>query len=128
VSHPFQEKPQAVVTLVGASETSNVPGASVTVDGVETVPKIALDVEAAVQEDYDEALHAIKVTMFGQSARTGSWSPWAWEFLPAHVAIAIVPVAAGSHALEIHARSETFRRKIETRAGERKVIVAVVPW
>jgi hypothetical protein len=128
VSHPFQEKVQAPVTLVGASETSNTPGASVTVDGVETAPKIALDVEAAVHEDYEEALHAIKVTVFGQSSVTGSWSPWAWEFLPAHVAIAILPVAAGAHAIEIHARSETFRRKVETRAGERKVVVAVVPW
>lgn len=128
-SHPVMNGNDKPVTIEGGGEHDVDRALAITVDGQPVTPTEAIDVEAEVQADYTESLTAVDVTILGAKARTGGWSPWAWELLPAHVVVAAPMVMPGAHDVEVTVRGTKTRRHVELGpAGHPSFVTVVVPW
>ena len=132
VSHPLKVPAKdgpGDVDIVGGGETAIDPDVAARVDDSVAVPLgEAVDVEKAARDDYAESRQAITVTILGHTARTGGWSPWAWDLLPAHVVIGVVPLAAGHHVVVVRVRGERSVHAITVTRGARVTVPVFAPW
>jgi hypothetical protein len=128
VSHPVKPRKDTPVKPSGGPETEPDPALAIRVDGVAAPASEVLDLEAAVQEDFRESQHSVEVTILGVKALTGEWSIWAWELLPSHVAMAVIPATPGAHEVEMTVRGEVSKRRVEVPVAGSRVIIGVVPW
>lgn len=126
-SHPAFDQNFERIWIEGGAETLSEP-VVIEVDGTPHEAVEVIDIEAAVQDDYQDAENALTVRFMGMTATAGRWSQDAWQVLPAHVVLAIVHVAPGEHAISTTLRGTSYTRNTTLSAGRPGIASFYVPW